>query len=145
MAAPISDSIQILSDVGILQAVPAIDVLEESVPDPPNISPPIDLAGSLHSGSTIVPDFAALKRQPPLFWKALGFFMKSKFTNSGSLYDDRKALFIGGPGQAGVPEGIACPQEVTNFQLFIEADTMQTLNRPSFSLAGGSYFEFLAL
>ncbi|KAK4442999.1 hypothetical protein QBC34DRAFT_311883 [Podospora aff. communis PSN243] len=86
------------------------------------------------------------KKQPPLLWKAFGFFLKNKFSSSGSLLDADKALFFADPDQPGIPEGAAYPNEVTNYQLFQFADTMQRANKPSFSLSGGSsYFEFLNL
>ncbi|TGO55485.1 hypothetical protein BELL_1454g00010 [Botrytis elliptica] len=86
------------------------------------------------------------KKQPPLFWKAFGFFLKNKFSSSGSLLDANKALFFADPDQPGIAEGVAYPNEVTNYQLFQFADIMQRANQPSFSLSSGiSYFEFLNL
>ncbi|KAK8064637.1 hypothetical protein PG994_007275 [Apiospora phragmitis] len=83
------------------------------------------------------------KKQPPMFWKAFGFALKQKFTISGSLYDDERALFLAEPNEAGIPDGAPCPQEATNYELFATADTMQTLNRLTFSRRGDSYFEFM--
>lgn len=101
-------------------------------------------AGFLSNGPGRKPSIP--KKQPPLFWKAFGFFLKNKFSSSGSLLDANRALFFADPDQPGIAEGAAYPNEVTNYQLFQYADTMQRANQPSFSLSSGSsYFEFLNL
>jgi hypothetical protein len=101
-------------------------------------------AGFPRHGSGCKPSIS--KTQPPLFWKAFGFFLKNKFSSSGSLLDANKALFFADPDQPGIAEGAAYPNEVTNYQLFQFADTLQRANQPSFSLSNGSfYFEFLNL
>lgn len=91
------------------------------------------------------PPKAALpqKKQPPTFWKAFGSALKQKFALAGSLTDDGRALFIAEPGQVGVPAGRPFPREVTKYELFIKADTMQAQNYPTFTLKGNSYFDFL--
>lgn len=123
-----------------IQAAPADDELA-AIPLFDNIS----LAGSLHvPGARLVtvpvrPDLT----QPPLYWKAFAFALKSRFTTSGDLYQDGQALFIAGPNQAGVPIGSPFPEPITNYHTFMEADTMQVMNKPSFSLEGASYFDYL--
>lgn len=145
MADTPSDGIQKMIDAGVFEVPSSVGSIFRTTPDAKPTSTLSNLAGSLTSGEGGVfsdQDVRIPTRQPSFITKALGFCLKSRFTSSGSLYDDSQALFIGPPGQAGVPEGPACPQEATNYQLFIKADTMQTLNHPSFSLQGGSFFEF---
>lgn len=145
--------LQILLDIGIV----AIDVVETALAtdqtSSSNVSltsrsvDPSDLTGSLGPGIALghPPLPITPRKQPPLFWKAIGFCLKKKFTNSSSLYDDGRALFLGEPGQTGVTAGTMCPEEATNYQAFIKGDAMQMLNRPTFSTRGGSYFELLNL
>ncbi|KAM7217517.1 hypothetical protein V8F06_007148 [Rhypophila decipiens] len=83
------------------------------------------------------------RKQPTLFWKAMGFFMKRHFSSAADLEDDDQALFFADPNQSAIPAGGSCPPEVTNYQLLVFSDTMERANRPSFSLSGTSYFEFL--
>ncbi|KAK4210891.1 hypothetical protein QBC37DRAFT_447357 [Rhypophila decipiens] len=83
------------------------------------------------------------RKQPTLFWKAMGFFMKRHFSSAADLEDDDQALFFADPNQSAIPAGGSCPPEVTNYQLLVFSDTIQLANRPSFSLSGTSYFEFL--
>ncbi|KAK4221697.1 hypothetical protein QBC38DRAFT_540006 [Podospora fimiseda] len=91
-------------------------------------------------------NYLSPKKQPPLFWKAFGFFLKIKFSSSGSLLDANQALFFADPDQPGISESVTYPNEVTNYQVFQFADTMQRANQSSFSLSSGSsYFEFINL
>lgn len=145
MPKSLTGSLKLLADIGIVKvALPPHQgpVTASSVAT--SSAGPVELAGSLGPG---VPERApdAPKQQPSLFWKSIGFCVKNKFTSSGSLRDDGRALFLADPGQPGIVAGDGWPREVTNFQLFLAADAMQQLNSPVFSLKGGSYFEFLNL
>ena len=145
MPESLTGSLKLLADIGIVKvALPPHQgpVTASSVAT--SSAGPVELAGSLGPG---VPERApdAPKQQPSLFWKSIGFCVKNKFTSSGSLRDDGRALFLADPGQPGIVAGDGWPREVTNFQLFLAADAMQQLNSPAFSLKGGSYFEFLNL
>ncbi|KAH6878140.1 hypothetical protein BKA58DRAFT_376586 [Alternaria rosae] len=83
--------------------------------------------------------------QPSRFWKALSYtFLPILAGGTGSLEDEGQALFVAAQGQPGIPEGRTLPQEVTNYQVFIKTDVIQTINRPSYSASNGrSYFELL--
>jgi hypothetical protein len=149
METPLPPPLQMLCDIGLMQtattgppAPPKVQVATiTSAADGGNI------AGSLGAGLSLRarPGPIVPKRQPSLFWKALGFCLKSRFTSSSSLLDENRALFLAEPDQAGIPAGMTCPEQVTNYQVFLYADTMQQVNRPTFSLSGSSYFEFLYL
>jgi hypothetical protein len=83
-------------------------------------------------------------RQPSSFWKALSYTFLPFLSASPSLEDDDQALFVAAQSQAGIPEGRKLPQEVTNYQVFIKTDGVQTINRPSYSVSNGrSYFDLL--
>jgi len=141
MATPLPVFLQTLAELGIVQVVP-------KTPAASAVATPIDSTGSLGAGFPLSGSdsrLSAPKKQPPLFWKAVGFFLKNRFSSAGSLLDSDRALFFADPGQVGIPDGGACPEEVTNYQAFLFADTMQRVNQPSFSLSGSSYFEFLNL
>ncbi|KAL9093883.1 MAG: hypothetical protein Q9165_003806 [Trypethelium subeluteriae] len=147
MSAP-SISLQTLSEIGFLEITKHDDgPSNPSLSDTTPFADPSRQAGSLGPGLSLDRPLhaAAPKKQPPLFWKAMGFCLKTKFTISGSLYDDGRALFLGEPNQDGIAAGTMCPEEVTNYQTFVKCDTMQTLNKPTFSTSGGSYFEYLNL
>jgi hypothetical protein len=146
MSQPPPKSVQTLLDTGILRLVPA-DVAK-SASAALGTSSPIAVAGLLGEGITPSENdanAAPKRQQPPLFWKAVGFCLKNTFTISGSLYDDRRALFFGEPNQAGILDGKLCPQEITNYQLFSYGDTIQRVNYPTFTPKGDSYFEFINL
>src|ERR1700761_5959407 len=118
-------SLKVLADIGIVKVASPpqqAPVTAPSVATSP--ASPVELAGSLGPG---VPERApdAPKQQPSLFWKSIGFCLKNKFTNSGSLHDDGRALFMADPGQPGIAAGDGCPREVTNYQVFLAADAMQ--------------------
>ena len=141
-------ALQILSDSGIVRI--AAPVNSNSIPASPIVTSDFGSANSAGSSDANAPpisgsNIASSKQQPPLLWKAIGFCLKDKFTISGSLSDDNRAFFFGDPGQVGISEGSAYPQEVTNYQLFRHANTIQRVNRPNFTLEGNSYFEFLNL
>ncbi|KAG5655563.1 hypothetical protein KAF25_003900 [Fusarium avenaceum] len=132
MSQPPPKSLQTLLDIGIFRLVP--DHVVKSSPAALETNSPMAVAGVLSEG--IVPsendtNAAPKRQQPPLFWKAIGFCLKNRFTSSSSLYDDRRALFFGEPNQAGILDGRLCPQEVTNYQLFSYGDTMQRENESS--------------
>lgn len=158
MSTPLPRSLQTLLDIGIVQSA-ASDRADPLAPVPTRDGPAA-LSGSLAASSQVVPipprfvaprpnapngPDAAPATQPPLFWKAIGLCLKSKFTSSGSLSDDHRAIFFGDPGQLGVLEGLGCPTEVTNYQLFTYGDIMQRVNFPTFRLSGRSYFDFVDL
>ncbi|KAI4637821.1 hypothetical protein J4E83_000639 [Alternaria metachromatica] len=83
--------------------------------------------------------------QPSRFWKALSYtFLPILAGGTGSLEDEGQAMFVAAQGQPGIPEGRTLPQEVTNYQIFIKSDVVQTINRPSYSASNGrSYFELV--
>ena len=148
MSTVLPEALQILSDTGIVRIATPID--SNSIPASPVVTSHPGLASTADSSGTNPPqisryNLASSKQQPPLLWKAIGFCLKDKFTISGSLSDDNRAFFFGDPGQVGISEGSAYPQEVTNYQLFRHANTIQRVNRPNFTLEGNSYFEFLNL
>ncbi|KAM7194156.1 hypothetical protein V8F20_008076 [Naviculisporaceae sp. PSN 640] len=145
-------ALQHLRDLGIIEASDA-----ESTKDPalnsqstPSLNH-IDDQGSLRHAGSLGPGFPiqsgllkespSPKKQPPLFWKAMGFFLKKEFC---STVDDQ-AIFFANPRDVGIAGGTFRPVELTNYQVFQFADGMQRANRPSFSLGEHSYFAFLDL
>lgn len=82
--------------------------------------------------------------QPSPFYKAMSYTLLSYMSNATSLTDENQAMFLGTLKQAGVPAGKLYPAEVTNYQTFLKADAIQKINHPTYSIAGDSYFEYLA-
>ncbi|KAK4163793.1 hypothetical protein QBC43DRAFT_345005 [Cladorrhinum sp. PSN259] len=153
---PLPDVLQALADLGIVNT----DTEAEAVADD---QPPVSYEEIWGTTSFAIPNSAlpnsaftgqgfprrpprkptVPKKQPPLFWKAVGFLLKRCFSSAGSLLDNDQALFFADPNQPAIPSGGYCPEQVTNYHLYLFADTMQRANRPTFSLDGSSYFEFL--
>ncbi|KAH7082501.1 hypothetical protein FB567DRAFT_581818 [Paraphoma chrysanthemicola] len=137
------DVIESLREAGILESPKGkIFPLSSSLP-----SSPLDLVGKLPGVGVkddIKDQLSLPTVQPSRFWRGLAYTLRSYMSNAASLADEGQAIFLSPANQYGIPGGNWIPDEITNYQLFLKADAVQSLNHPNFSLDRPSYFELLA-
>jgi hypothetical protein len=101
------------------------------------------LPGNAHSPLDARPDASST---PSILIKALAKTFARFLSVSNDLGKDRRAVFVAGPNQAGIPGGNLVPAAVTNYQVFLKADAVQRINNPEYSVDGaGSYYSFLSM
>jgi hypothetical protein len=84
--------------------------------------------------------------QPSLLWKAYAIALASILTPDNDLRVSKKAVFIAGPTQFGVPAGEFVDPRITNGQLFRKADALQDYATPFYEggdSTNGSCVEYL--
>ncbi|KAM7210392.1 hypothetical protein V8F06_014223 [Rhypophila decipiens] len=122
---PPLDALQTLAELGIINIYDGRP--SHHAPSNSNAAPshvfPIAPTGSLGRGfpQRLPPKPPVPKKQPSLFWKAIGFLLKKQFSSVTSLEDNDQALFFADPNQSAIPAGGYCPTEPNETEKLIRA------------------------